>query len=233
MNFREFVDHGWAICALDKGSKAPRYANWNIKSIPANAAEGLDGAGLLHALSGTCALDIDAMDLARPWLAERGVDIDALLADDRAVTIDSGRHGRAKLLFRMKRPLRTFKPKGSGLELRCATAELKSVHDALPGSIHPETKKPYAWGGGLLGDWRDLQAIPAALLAVWRGLDADGAETLPEPQAERPRVDLVKLRKAAFKHSPDCEYEEWIRVAMQLHDGTGHIQARRYSRAIG
>jgi len=224
VNFREFVDHGWAVCALDKGSKAPRYANWNIKSIPANAAEGLDGAGLLHALSGTCALDIDAMDLARPWLAERGVDIDALLADDRAVTIDSGRHGRAKLLFRMKRPLRTFKPKGSGLELRCATAELKSVHDALPGSIHPETKKPYAWGGGLLGDWRDLQAIPAALLAVWRGLDADGAETLPEPQAERPRVDLVKLRKAAFKHSPDCEYEEWIRVAMQLHDGTGGAQ---------
>jgi hypothetical protein len=28
------------------------------------------------------------------------------------------------------------------------------------------------------------------------------------------------LRKAAFAHTPDCEYDEWIKVGMQLHQGT-------------
>jgi hypothetical protein len=222
--FEEYVAHGWKLCAIDKGKKAPVYDDWNTKPIPADAVGGLDGAGLLHALSGTCALDIDHMELARPWLAERGIDIDALLEDDHAVTIDSGRPGRAKLLYRMKRPLRTFKPKGSGLELRCATAAGASVQDVLPPTIHPDTKRPYEWGGGLLADWREPQPIPAALLNVWRELVAGGEpEPLPE-QIERPRVDLVKLRKAAFRHSPDCEYDEWIKVGMQLHDGTGGAQ---------
>jgi hypothetical protein len=224
MSFSEYVEHGWSLCSIDRGTKGPQYAQWNKKPIPAEAAVALEGAGLLHALSGTCALDIDNMDAARPWLAERGVDVNALLADDRAVTIDSGRHGRAKLLYRMKRPLRTFKPKGSGLELRCATAGGLSVQDVLPPTIHPDTKKPYEWGGGLLADWHNPQPIPAALLAIWRELAAGDSETPTEPVTERPRVDLVKLRKAAFKHSPDCEYDEWITVGMKLHDGTDGAQ---------
>ena len=93
MSFGEYVAHGWSICAIDRGKKAPTTNGWNTKPVPADAADGLDGAGLLHALSGTAALDIDDIQSARPWLAERGVDLDALLADDRAVTIDSGRHG--------------------------------------------------------------------------------------------------------------------------------------------
>jgi Bifunctional DNA primase/polymerase, N-terminal/Primase C terminal 2 (PriCT-2)/Family of unknown function (DUF5906) len=221
--FDDYAAHGWFLCAIDRGKKAPTYDDWNTKPIPADAVGGLDGAGLLHALSGTCALDVDNMDAARPWLAERGVDIDALLADDRAVTIDSGRHGRAKLLYRMKRPLRTFKPKGAGLELRCATATGLSVQDVLPPSVHPDTKKPYEWGGGLLGDWRKPPSVPAVLLALWRSM-AEEPSAEPIPPREPPRVDLVKLRKAAFAHSPDCEYDEWIKVGMQLHDGTGGAQ---------
>ena len=223
MIFDSYVAHGWSLCAFDRGEKAPVYDDWNTKPIPADAVSGLDGAGLLHALSGTCALDIDNMDAARPWLAERGVDIDALLADDRAVTIDSGRHGRAKLLYRMKRPLRTFQPKGSGLELRCATGTGSSVQDVLPPTVHPDTKKPYEWGGGLLGDWKALQPIPAALLALWRGLSADTPTEPPAPREHKP-IDLVKLRKALYGHSPDCGYDEWIRLAMKLHDGTGGAQ---------
>lgn len=221
--FDAYIANGWKLCAIDKGKKAPVYDGWNTKPIPADAVAGLDGAGLLHALSGTCALDIDHMELARPWLAERGVDIDALLADDHAVTIDSGRQGRAKLLYRMKRPLRTFKPKGAGLELRCATHQGLSVQDVLPPSIHPDTKKPYEWGGGLLADWRKPEPIPASLLNLWRSLVAEDTAPPPEPK-EAPRVDLVKLNKAARRHSPDCEYDEWIKVGMQLHDGTGGAQ---------
>jgi hypothetical protein len=221
VTFKDYAAHGWKLCAIEVSQKGPTYAQWNTRPIAADAVDGLDGAGLLHALSGTCALDIDHMELARPWLAERGVDVDGLLSADTAVRIESGRPGRAKLLYRLSKPLRTIKPKGSGLELRCATANGQSVQDVLPPSIHPETKKPYRWACGILGDWRNLPPIPVGLLAVWRET-AESNEPSPVIEAPtEPRIDLVKLRKAAFKHSPDCEYDEWIKVGMQLNDGTG------------
>ena len=221
MPFREYVQHGWAICSLEKGSKGPTYKGWNTKSIPLDAAEGLEGAGLLHSLSKTCALDIDDLSTARTWLAERGVDLDALLAADDAVAISSGTPNRAKLLFKMTRPLRTLNPKGSGLELRCATADGKSVHDALPPSTHPSGRQ-YVWAGGILSDWRAPPTVPAALLSLWR--DLDGPDEQPLPEKEYVPIDIAKLRKAAFQHSPDCEYPEWLRVGMQLHDGSDGTQ---------
>jgi hypothetical protein len=221
MSFRQYIEEGLSLCAIDVGKKAPTYKGWNTKPIPLDAVDGITGAGLLHALSGTCALDIDNMDAARPWLAERGVNVDALLNADDAVRIDSGRPGRAKLLYRMKpRPLRTFKPKDSGLELRCATAEGKSVQDVLPPTIHPDTKKPYVWAGGILSDWRNPPPIPARLLSIWRELAGPIEPTASLPAQSAPKIDLVKLRKAAFRHDPNCEYDEWIKVGMQLHNGT-------------
>ena len=226
-DFQDYITGGWQLCAIDRGKKAPVYNDWNTKPIPADAADGLDGAGLLHVLSGTCSLDLDNLDAARTWLAERGVDVDGLLSASDAVRIDSGRHGRAKLLYRMKRPLRTFKPKGSGLELRCATAQGDSVQDVLPPSIHPDTKKPYCWlyPEPMIGHWSNLPSIPAGLLAVWRSLTAEDSEveSLP-PTAPRPSIDLSKLKRAAFKHDPNCEYDEWLKVGMQLNDGTGGAQ---------
>ena len=229
--FAEYVAHGWRLCAIAPGKKSPDYDNWQRNPIPADAAEGLDGAGLLHALSGTCAIDIDDMDKARPWLAERGIDLDALLSAPEAVGISSGRPGRAKLLYRLAKPLRTLKPKGSGLELRCATASGTSAQDVLPPSVHPDTKKPYAWSYGepLLGDWRALPGIPVALLSLWRdlaGTDTPAPAIVAQatPAGAPIDLELARLRKAAFKHSPDCDYDEWIRVGAQLHDGTGGAQ---------
>jgi hypothetical protein len=119
--------------------------------------------------------------------------------------------------------LRTIKPPGSGLELRCATSEGRSVHDALPPSYHPSGRQ-YEWvfEDLLAGDWRNLPAIPASLLSVWRQVIGDEA-TAQFPPETTPSAffDLLeKLRKAAFRHSPDCEYDEWIKVGMQLHEGT-------------
>jgi hypothetical protein len=225
--FEEYVAAGFRLCSIDRGQKGPTYKHWNTKPIPDDAVGALQGAGLLHSLSGTCALDVDDIALGRPWLAERGVDIDTLLTDPHAVQIDSGRPGRAKLLFAMRRPLRTFKPKGSGCELRCATAGGESVQDVLPPSIHPVTKRSYQWlySEPLIGDWRSLPPIRAALLACWRGLIADGEEAPAIPPSESTQsISLAKLRKAAFAHDPNAEYEEWLQVGMQLHDGTGGAQ---------
>lgn len=225
MNFSDYVQAGWQLCAVPPGTKGPTNPGWNTKPIPADAVDGLDGAGLLHVLSGTCCLDLDNLAAAREWLAERGVDVGALLSADDAVRIDSGRPNRAKLLYRMKQPLRTFKPKGSGLELRCATQGGKSVQDVLPPTIHPDTKKPYQWLCGISGDWRTLPAIPAGLLAVWRSLtDGDASPETEIVSQESPKINLDVLRKAAFKHNPDAEYDEWLKVGMQLHDGTSGTQ---------
>src|SRR5262249_37440491 len=135
--FAEYAAHGWKLCAIEPGGKAPRYAGWNTKPITEpNVAATLEGVGLLHALSGTCALDVDDKSAAIKWLVERGVDLDALWNAPDAVRISSGRPNRGKLLYRLSKPLRTIKPKESGIELRCATADGKSVQDVLPGTTH-------------------------------------------------------------------------------------------------
>lgn len=219
--FQDYICHGWAICAIDRGRKKPTYDGWNERPVPLDVAEGIEGAGLLHVQSGTCALDIDNMELARPWLAERGVDIDSLLEAKDAVKISSGRPGRAKLLYRLKTPLRTIKPKGSGVELRCATSEGKSVQDVLPPTVHPDTHKPYEWqyGEPLLGDWGSLPAIPAALKAAWRELIAE------EPAVRQLNGDmdvaLEKLHTWIADQDPNMEYDDWIKVGAKLHHATG------------
>ena len=216
--FAEYAAHGWLLCAIDAGKKAPTYAGWQTRAKAAEvsaAAAGLDGAGLLHAYSGTCALDIDNLAFARPWLAERGVDVDALLTAPNAVRIHSGRPGRAKLLYRLSKPLQTFKPEGSGVELRCATASGTSAQDVLPPSVHPDTKKPYEWryGDELVGHWSNLPPIPPSLLALWRGLVP---AVQPAPEAGTgPKTD--ELRALLKAQDPNCGYNQWVKVGMALH----------------
>jgi hypothetical protein len=235
-SFRELIEHaGFALCAIDRGSKSPRYLRWNENPIPADAADGLHGAGILHVQSKTCCIDVDALELARPWLLQRGVDLDALLTDDRAVRIESGRPGRTKLLYRMNLSLRTVQPKGSGLEFRCATANGKSVQDVAPPSQHPDTKKPYCWKLGILGDWYSPPPIPASLLALWRSIVADDtsadetpASPTPAPvtkgttnhRSEQRQQELVSAYKQVLQATdPDSPYDEWVKLGMRGNDG--------------
>lgn len=219
MSFREYVEFGWKLCALEKRQKGPTYPNWQLNPIDAEIADGIDGAGLLHALSGTACLDIDRLDIARDWLANRGVDLDGLLEAKDAVQISSGTPNRAKLLFKMKIPLRTFKPANSGLELRCATLSGTSTQDVLPPSVHPSGRK-YEWkfGEPLLGDWSSLPAIPAALKAAWRTLIAEEPE-LPKTNGDMD-VALDKLHKWIVHQDPNMEYDDWYKVGAKLHHAT-------------
>lgn len=225
--FLDYEAHGWKLCAIEIGKKAPVYEGWNVSPMPSESIDALgNGAGLLHALSGTCALDLDNLTAARPWLAERGVDVDALMAAPDAVMISSGRVGRAKLLYRIKKPMRTFKPKESGLELRCATAAGVSVQDVLPPTIHPDTKKPYEWVYGDLvdGHWSKLPNIPANLYALWSEL----ADALPSGAAveSKPQdTPLETVRKAIMQYivlnKKDVNnYDDWIEIGMRLHKQT-------------
>lgn len=230
--FAEYIAAGWKLCGIDRGRKAPTYTGWNDAdmAIKPDAADGLDGAGLMHALSGTAALDIDDMESAKPWLLERGVDVDALMRDPTAVMISSGRPGRAKLLYRMSRPLRTLQPKGSGVELRCATADGASVQDVLPPTMHPDTKRPYVWkyGDPLVAHWSALPPIPPALLAMWRQLLAEiPADRIPQKGPVNTPIETV--RKAIYqyiqsKHKSVTDHDDWLDVGMRLHEQTGGAQ---------
>lgn len=173
----EYVLHGMALCPVAAGSKGPRSRGWNERANaitdPAKAAKLTEGLGLLHAFSGTMALDIDNDAEAAAWLLARGINLGQLSAAPDAVAINSGRSGKGKLLYRLPQraaPIETVKvngPNGMVLEFRCATRDGKSDQDVLPPSIHPATGNPYQWGGS--GDWRNIPPIPDALLACWQG----------------------------------------------------------------
>jgi hypothetical protein len=182
-----YVDHGWSICSIPAGEKGPKGSSalgWNTPEKAHASAEDVAGwtgnVGLLHAWSRTCALDIDDYVKAREWLLERSIDLDALLAADDAVQICSGRQGRAKLLFALPEgvdpqslhTVQIIDPAATGarrdamwLELRCSASGGVTVQDVLPPSIHPDTGKPYTWGGA--GDWRSLPTAPSTLLTLW------------------------------------------------------------------
>lgn len=172
-----YVRSGLALIPIPRGMKGPRVSGWQQEANAIRSEEGvakLNGCniGLAHRWCGTCAVDVDDYRQVHDWLVARGIDLEALLVADDAVQIRSGKPNRAKLLYRLPQGvawLPTFKPEGVGLELRCASRDgAVTVQDVLPPSIHPETGKPYEWGGA--GDWRNLPTLPDALLTLWRSL---------------------------------------------------------------
>ncbi len=136
----EYAAVGWQCCLIEPGAKGPCYAKWNVEPLQPNHVVPFGyGVGLLHTLSGTAALDIDDYAAAKVWLAERNVDLQALLDDPAAVQIVSGRPGSNKLLYALPAWLAMPSKKvvvggRTILEFRAATADGKSVQDILP---HP------------------------------------------------------------------------------------------------
>lgn len=177
-------------------------------------AEWLEGnVGLAHAYSGTCAVDVDDLERSIAWLAERTIDLPALLAAPDAVRIES-RPGRAKLLYAVPSPLPSFKL--GPLELRCASSNGYTLQDVLPPSIHPDTGKPYTW----LGDWHKLPPLPPQLAALWTSLSATRVTSKPtvkqKPAGKLAEV-LPQLRAALDALDPDAGYEDWIAAGMAIH----------------
>lgn len=218
-----YIDAGWALTPIPPGGKSPGVEGWNLRMAALKRSADLHpsfGVGLLHAYSGTMALDVD------DWTGTTlyGIDVAALYQAPDAVTIISGKPGRGKLLYRMPFSLPTKKfeievPNGNAdgtirhtlFELRCGTLKGLSAQDLLPPSIHPEMGTPYQWGGA--GHWSNLPMIPEHLLDIWQAALVD----------VRPvRVDGIdssweEITEALAYISPDCSRDEWVKVGMSLH----------------
>lgn len=239
--FRDYLLHGWKLCHISPGFKAPTGAasrGWNELAnaiTDPGAGPAMRGGGLCHAYSGTCALDIDNYELAQPWLLERRIKLDELMLAIDSVHISSGRPGRAKLLFTLQAPMASLKlcayqvPQLTGkpktyhaLELRCATAAGETVQDVLPPTLHPDTGRPYEWkyGDDLVGDWRNPPPLPAALHELWSAaLQPQSQQRQLGPQAPvgAEHAEIAKLLDA---QDPDTDYDTWIKWGQAVHHET-------------
>lgn len=178
-----YVEAGFALVSVPLGEKAPNAKGWNRRQSCITSVDGTNALlgkniGLAHAYSDppTMAFDIDNYQAAVPWFENHGINLDALLVADDAVQIRSGKPNRAKLLYRLPngtKPPASIKIAGDDggtlFELRCATANGRTVQDVLPPSIHPDTGKPYEWHG----DFRKIPEIPPVLLKLWDSLRKD------------------------------------------------------------
>jgi len=223
----DYVRAGWALVPIPKGLKGPTVPDWNSQErviTTEDRAKNLhENIGIAHAYSGTCAIDIDDAVAARTWLAERGVDLDAMLSAPDSVRITSGRLNRAKLLYRLREPLvskKIIEEKRNIIDFRCATPEGKSVQDVLPPSIHPETGKPYQWeyGDELVGHWLTLPELPEDVLTLWRELITARAELHVE---HTPSFSIERLRYLLAYRDPDCDRDSWVKVLAAIHFETG------------
>ena len=213
----EYQAAGWQLCEIPRGEKGPTAPGWNERGA-ATITEGAN-VGLLHGLSGTCSLDLDNVELATVWLAERGVDLPALLSDPSNVQIVSGRTNSAKLLFSLPFPMPSKKIiiehkglKSTVLELRCVSANGSSLQCVVPPSLHPSGSF-YVWQG----DWKNLPTIPQQLVDVWMAL----LEAVPD-KASSPKSNATvdEIRSALDSIDPDCDRLTWIEMAMAVQEGT-------------
>lgn len=222
VSFDAYIRAGWSLVPIPRGTKGPKTPGWNRKENALKDSASLPpdyGVGLCHAYSGTCAIDIDAWDNAVTALSEHGIDLNALYAAPDAVTINSGRAGRGKLIYKMPFGLTLPSKKitddnGSVVyELRCASANGLTVQDVLPPSYHPETNQPYQWGGR--GKWTDLPTLPVELLTLWQSLtDQDSQRTVSNGTLD---VSWDEIKSALYAINPECSRDDWLNCMMALH----------------
>lgn len=221
----EYLAHGWKLCRINPGAKAPRYEQWNAPGHEIRTPEAFPvgwGVGLLHAYSGTCCLDVDSIEYGEPYLTEHKVSLSELLDDPFSVRLLSGRPDRLKLLYALPEPRVTvqFAPytrdgkEHKALELRCSSATGNSVQDVLPPSIHPDLGTPYRWEFGAFGHWQALPSLPAALAALWDDLRAPVPTTAaPLPSGAPP----ARLAAWLAEQDPSAPYPDWLLVGQKLH----------------
>lgn len=223
---QQYLVQGWRLTTIIPNTKRPFLDNWNHFEHTLCASSEVapnTSVGLCHAYSGTMCLDIDDWTLACETLRYHHIDLPRLYRAPDSVVIQSGRTGHGKLLYRMpagiplpSKKLNGQRPNGqvfSFLEFRCATKDGRTVQDLLPPAIHPDTRRPYQWGGA---HWSQLPLIPSTLLNFWRAqIHRDTQRTIPSNTPLKTSWDEVETALSFI--SPDITRDDWIAVGMAIH----------------
>lgn len=170
-----YLSLGWVLTHFAPGTKGPSTPGWNTREqwidTPTKAfrtwsAHPDHGLGLIHAPSGTVALDVDDVEASTRVFAEFGLDLAQLVSSGLRI---AGKAGRAKALFAVKpdAPLSFHKVQWKTAAGARALFELRAgaVHDCLPPSLHPAGHR-YAW---LVTPWElaEIPLVPDDLLHFW------------------------------------------------------------------
>lgn len=169
-----YSEMGWSLVGIPAGSKAPSTFGWQQRATPPEYWEKnpAHNIGLLHSMSGTCALDIDHMAHTRLIFDALNIDLDAILTSAPRIV---GRPDRGKVLFKVPDgvDLTTRKiswPVQGDVRRTEVVFELRAgtVQDVLPPSIHPDTGNAYTWAGV---PPEKIGPVPDQLLTIWSQWD--------------------------------------------------------------
>lgn len=201
-----YIALGWGLCSVPQGTKGPSDKNWNSPALVIDTPEKAasicharpdNGLGVVHAASGTCAIDVDHIEYTAMALAEFGLELEDLFAGAPRIM---GKEGRDKAIFRLPASMgaRTHKlvwPKPPGAQKPVTLFELRAgpVQDVLPPTIHPDTGNPYRWQPGKAPWDCEIPELPEALVHIWNDWDSFKVQLLaacpwaPTPPARQPR----------------------------------------------
>lgn len=164
---------GMSLVQIKPESKLPSLEGWqNLDPQPEHWDQHPnDNIGINLGKSNYCSLDIDCLESFKVILEEFGIPIETL---DACPTIQGASKGK-RVMFRVPDgvdlpyvklnwpkqddPKRYF----TVFELRASNGD-KAKYDALPPSIHPDTKRPYTWTVQPCVDW---PTPPDWLVAIW------------------------------------------------------------------
>ena len=224
-SFDHYIRAGWSLVPIPPSTKGPRTPGWNKRENALKSGSVLPhgfGVGLMHAYSGTMALDIDAWEPAKGMLLEHGIDLTTLYAAADAVTIESGNPGHGKLLYAMPFGMTlaskkiTYSEDGQNkvaFELRCSSSNHTTVQDILPPSTHVSTGRQYTWGGR--GNWTRLPVCPIEVLTLWESLiKSESSRSIKSHSGTNTSWDEIK--SALYTIAPDCPRDTWVTVGMAL-----------------
>ena len=224
-NIADLLTNGIALVPIPFGQKGPTSKGWNEKhNVVTNIADEalLNGLniGIAHAYctpNPTCAIDLDDYRASKQWLADRGVDLNALLYAPDAVVIHSGKVNSLKLLYSLPAgmppmPSKSIKNPDNTMmiEFRCASAEGLTVQDVLPPSMHPSgTQYKFIGAGSILA----LPTIPSSLFDIWVTLISAKTiikkpATIRSPTPETPR-EIARVQAMLNQVSADCTYDTY------------------------
>ena len=196
---KSYVDNEFYVVPMEYADNIARYKKETFPKLYLETHEEVDkhvkgNIAILHEPSGTCALDIDNLELTKKAFFAAGIDIESICKGAWEST--SGRPNSGKYFFEwpedagpLPKTVQMAWPKKDNPDEREVIFEFRGASypgDVLPPSISPKTGKPYKW---LVSPFESKgMPIPNALIDIWQYWDG-GKEGTKARLSER---DLFK-----------------------------------------